>query len=131
MAWNHIFWNDEFIVTNKDNYEDYLAGRVFGLIQYEIYFAMGDKYEWPNFGHNIWNFKLKHIFLEILEFVKKGARKGPSGGKNSPRIKSIIIANDGKPHISIVMFDEKEQPILEIPESLDDIQFFGDISHMV
>ena len=131
MAWKHIFWNDNFIVSNKDDCEEFLAGRVFGNIQFEISCAMDDKNEWPFFGNYVWNYKLKHIFLEILEFVKKGSKDGPSGGKNSPRIKSIIIVKDGTPHISIVMFDENEEPILDIPESLDDLQFFGDISHMV
>ena len=29
-----------------------------------------------------------------------------------------------------MMFDENEKPILEIPQSIDDLQYFTDISHM-
>ncbi len=131
MAWKHIFWNDDFIVTNKDDWADVLAGKVFIEVQFEIYRTMKDKLEWPRFYTIAWDLKLKHIFLQILEAVKKGAGDGPSAGKNSLRIHSTIIANDKKPHISIMMFDENEKPILDIPESFDDLQFFADISHMI
>ncbi len=131
MAWKHIFWNEDFIVTNKDDWVDVLASKIFGNVQFEVYCAMNDRKEWPRFYGAFWDLRLKHIFLQILEVVKKGAGDGPSGGKNSARIHSIIIANDNKPQISIMMLDENQEPILEIPESLDDLQFFADISHMI
>ena len=131
MAWKHIFWNDDFIVTNKDDWVDSLAGKVFANVQFEVFCAMDNWKEWPRFYYGrAWDFRLKDIFLQILEVVKKGAREGPSAGNNSPRIHSIIIAEGKKPHISIMMFDKNEKPILEIPESADDLQYFADISHM-
>ena len=130
MAWKHIFWNDDFIVTNKDDWEDALACKIFSNIQSEVFCTMNDRKEWPRFYGSFWDLKLKHIFLQVLEIVKKGAGEGPSGGKNSPKVNSIIIVNNKKPHISIMMFDENQEPILEIPENSEDLHFFGDISHM-
>ena len=131
MAWKHIFWNDEFIVTNKDDWVDVLAGKVFANIQFEIYCTMGNEKEWPRFYHSVWDCKLKHIFLQILNVVEKGAGDGPSAGKNSPKIHSIIISQENKPHISIMGFNEHQEPILQIPQSLDKLEFFSDILHMV
>ena len=131
MVWKHIFWNDDFIVTNKENWEEDLAGKVFINAQFEIYLTMKNEENWPRFYSGIWDPKLKHVFLHIIDYVKKGAKDGASGGKNSPRINSMVIVKDSTPNLAIVMFDENQEPILEIPESLDDLQFFGDISHMV
>ena len=130
MAWKHIFWNDEFVCTNKDNWADVLAGKIFLDIQFNICSMIGDYENWP-VSYRIWDLRLKHIFLEILEFVKEGASDGASGGSNSPRINSMIILNEELPQIVMTMFDDKEKPSLKIPESYDDIQFFGDISHMI
>ena len=130
MAWKHIFWNDEFVCTNKDDWAEVLAGKVFVDIQFNICCMIEDWDNWPRL-YGTWDLRLKHIFLEILEFVKEGASDGASGGSNSPRINSMIILNEKHPQIAITMFDDKEKPILKIPESCDDIQFFGDISHMI
>ena len=111
MVWKHIFWNDDFIVTNKDDWEYALASKLFSSIQFEVYCAMRDRDEWPRFHNLTWDFRLKHIFLEILDFVKKGVGDGPSGSKNSPKIHSIIIAKNKKPHISIMIFDENQKYI--------------------
>ena len=131
MAWKHIFWNDDFIVTNKDNWIEDLAGKIFGNIQFEIYCTMKNKNEWPRFYNSAWDCKLKYIFLQILDVVKNGARDGPSAGKNSPKIYSIIIAQENKPHISIMGFDENQEPLLVIPQSLDELEFFSDILHLI
>ena len=130
MTWKHIFWNDDFIVTNKDDWVYSLAAKVFSKVQFEVFCAMDNWKEWPRFYYGVWDLRLKDIFLQILEVVKKGAREGPSAGNNSPRIHSIILADGKKPHISIMMCDKNEKPILEIPESADDLQYFADISHM-
>ena len=131
MAWKHIFWNDDFIVTNKDNWIEDLAGKIFGNIQFEIYYTMKNKNEWPRFYNSAWDCKLKYVFLQILDVVKNGARDGPSAGKNSPKIYSIIIAQENKPHISIMGFDENQEPLLVIPQSLDELEFFSDILHLI
>lgn len=130
MAWKHIFWNDAFFSTGRDNWEDELAGKIFVEIQFSICCTFRDFDKWPAL-YKMWDVRLKHIFLEILKFVKKGASDGAAGAKNSPRINSMIIIDNEKPYLAVTMCDVNEMPILEIPESLDDLQFFGDISHMV
>lgn len=130
MAWKHIFWNDDFIFTNKEKWDEDLAGKIFVNVQFEIYLTMKRNEYWPRFYNGTWDLRLKHVYLQIVDFVKKGAKDGVSGGKKSPRINSMIIVKDSIPNLAIVMFDENQEPILEIPESLDDLHFFGDISHM-
>ena len=132
MVWKHIFWNDDFIVTNKDDWAEVLAGKVFANIQFEVYCVMKDWSKWPRFYYGMaWDFRLKNMFLEIVNVVKKCAREGPSASKKSPKIHSTIISNKSKPYISIVIFDENEELILEVPGCTEDLQFFANISHMI
>ena len=71
MTWKHIFWNGEFIVSNKDDWEESLAGKVFASVQFEVFCAMDNWKKWPRFYYGrAWDFRLKDIFLQILEIVK-------------------------------------------------------------
>ena len=63
MVWKHIFWNDDFIVSNRDNWIDDLAGKIFSKIQFEVHCTMKNDKEWPYFYYSIWDLRLKHIFL--------------------------------------------------------------------
>ena len=131
MVWKHIFWNDDFIVSNKDDWVNDIAGKVFSKIQFEVHCTMENDKQWPYFYCSVWDIKLKHIFLEILNIVKKGAGDGFSACRNSPKIYSIIIAKENEPQISIMGYDENKNPILEISQYSEEIEFFSDISHMV
>ena len=70
MVWKHVFWNDDFIVTNKDDWADVLAGKVFGNIQFEVFCVMGNWKKWPRFYYGrAWDFRLKKMFLRTSIFT--------------------------------------------------------------
>ena len=55
-----------------------------------------------------------------MSVLKKFAVIGnPIDHSLSPKIHSIIISQENKPHISIMGFNEHQEPILQIPQSLD------------